>query len=105
MLAGVVVAVFDRERQAQDDLLLALLQLPGGRGYLARKVGGAVVELSDGKSEPYEIAKADLHLQALRTLRQKIGGAGLQRSHPHFIAFDRADHHEGDLGELRKRPE
>jgi len=48
VLAGVVVAVFDREREPQDDLFLALAELAyRGRDFTGQ-MRGAIVELAYG---------------------------------------------------------
>ena len=50
MLAGVVIAVFDRKRQPQDDLFFALLKLSRRRGNFIGKVGGTKAYTGTTKS-------------------------------------------------------
>ena len=69
VLAGVVVAVFDREREPQDDLLLALAELLGRGRDRARQIGGTVVLLAHGCTKAHQIAQAHRHLDALWLFR------------------------------------
>src|SRR5258708_752551 len=103
MFASVVIAVFDREGQAQDNFLFALLKLSRGSGNFIGEVGSAVIKLSDGEPELDKIAQPDTHLHRLRTLRQKIGGAGFKGLHANLVGLDRGNHHDWNIGELRKR--
>ena len=103
VIACVVVAIFDRQRQPKNDLFLALLQRVGGARHLARQQRRAVVQLTDCRAEPDHVAQADLGLEAFRPLRQEVGRAGRERLQPHFVAFDRGDHHDRDVGEFWQR--
>ncbi len=105
VVAGVVVPVFHRQREAEDDLGLALAQGAHRPLDLAGEPRGLVVEAAHRGGQPHQVAQPDPELDAADALVEEVGGTGVQGGEAHRIAHLAGDHHDRDLGVVLDPPQ